>query len=149
MTLMVRFLLALTVAAAPAAANAQRSLTSPVEPFDSVFKRVARVALLATPEEPIGLVRFVAVRNSRVFVVDDSNRSIKDFDLASGKLITTIGRSGNGPREICRIAGIFVDSVAAITTVDNARGVLVRRDPDGRFVKEMRLPGAVARDQRV
>lgn len=142
MSLVERLLLVLALAAAPSLADAQRTAPgSLVEPFDSVFMRVRRVPLLATPEEPIGVVRHVTVSGTRLFVADDSNGNIKVFDLVSGRLITTMGRSGNGPGEIRRIAGIYVDSAGNVTTVDNSRQVLVRRDPTGRLIDETRLPG--------
>ncbi len=142
MTPTARLLLVLTVLMAPSVASAQRApIPSSVEPFDSVFRLIRRVPLSATPQEPIGDVRALAVNGQQLLVVDGSNANIKVFDMTSGKLIRTIGRSGNGPGEMRRVVGIVVDVEGSITTIDNARKVIVRLDSTGRLIAEQRLQG--------
>lgn len=136
------FLLAVVISLTPADAKPQAGQSAAaVVPFDSVFTLVSRVRLVATPQEPLGAVRHLAVSGARAFIVDDSNGNVKVFDIASGKLVTTIGRSGDGPGEIRRISGFVVDSAGSITTIDISRQVVVRRDPAGRLIDEMRLAG--------
>jgi hypothetical protein len=142
MTSMDRLFLALAVSTAPLVATAQRTpLQSAVEPFDSVFRLVRRVPLVATPDEPVGAVSNLAVNGTMLFVVDGSNGNVKVFDIANGRLIRTIGRSGNGPGEMRRVTGIVVDPDGSVTTIDYSRQVLARRDPTGRLVDELRLLG--------
>lgn len=141
MTLTIRLLLALTVSAAPAVANAQRTLTSPVEPFDSVFTLVRRVPLASTAEEPVGVVPLLGVTETRLYVVDGSNGNLKVFDLANGRLVATMGRAGDGPGELRRLTGMVVDPDGSVSTIDNSRKALVRRDPTGRLIGEVRLQG--------
>jgi hypothetical protein len=133
--------LALAVLMVPTVVGAQKAPPSRAEPFDSVFRLVRSVPLKATPQEPVGEVRQIAVSGERVYVVDGSNANVKVFDLTSGSLLRTMGRSGYGPGEMRRVAGIVVDADGSITTIDNTRQVIVRLDSMGRLIAEQRLQG--------
>lgn len=141
MTLNSRVLFALAVLTVPTVAGAQKAPPSRVEPFDSVFRLIRSVPLKASAQEPVGEVRHVAVNGERVYVVDGSNANVKVFDLSSGRLLRTMGRSGYGPGEMRRVAGIVVDPDGSITTIDNTRQVIVQLDSMGRLIVERRLQG--------
>lgn len=141
MTPNARLFLALAVLAVPSVATSQRASPSRVEPFDSVFRLVRSIPLKAGPQEPVGVVRDLAVSGERLYVVDGSNANVKVFDLNNGSLIRTMGRSGYGPGEMRRVSGIVVDPDGSITTIDNARQVIVRLDSMGRLIAERRMQG--------
>lgn len=141
MTPKARLLLALTVLTVPSVALSQKAPPSRVEPFDSVFRLVRSIPLKASPQEPVGEVRHLTVSGERVYAVDGSNANVKVFDLTTGILIRTMGRSGYGPGEMRRVAGIVVDPDGSITTIDNTRQVIVQLDSTGRLIAERRLQG--------
>lgn len=127
---------------APSRSTAPKSAAEvPALPFDSLFATVSEVALRPDPANPIGFAVSMTVSPSRVFIADPGQSDIKVFDRASGALIRTIGRPGDGAGQFRTPAALVLVNPERLVVFDIGRHILSVWDTLGRLGYESRNTG--------
>ncbi len=110
-------------------------------PFDSIFHLTKEIQLRAGRENPLGNSEDLVVLGGRIFVVDFTGPDIKVFDRAAGRLITTIGRAGNGPGEFRVPESATAVDARSFAVLDRARRIVSIWDTTGTLEREWPVLG--------
>lgn len=115
--------------------------SSDLLPFASLLRAESHIRLYPSYDDPIGTAGDLIVIDSQFIVFDVMQANLKVFDYA-GKLIRTIGRSGDGPGEFRRPMSGTVLANERFAVLDETRRVVSIRDSTGRTISEWYVGGS-------
>ncbi len=115
--------------------------SSDLLPLASLLRAESHIRLYPSYDDPIGTAGDLLVVDSQFIVFDVMQANLKVFDYA-GKLIRTIGRSGDGPGEFRRPMSGTVLANERFAVLDETRRVVSIRDSTGRTISEWYVGGS-------
>ncbi|WP_347023204.1 6-bladed beta-propeller [Bacteroides eggerthii] len=81
----------------------------------------------------------IEIQNGYIYIADQRMRVLAVYDI-NGKVVTSVGRRGQGPAEYVNLTDFDVDSVGNICILDGRLDKLLFYDSNFQFIREKALP---------
>lgn len=81
----------------------------------------------------------IEIQNGYIYIADQRMRVLAVYDI-NGKVVTSVGRRGQGPAEYVNLTDFDVDSVGNICILDGRLDKVLFYDSNFQFIREKALP---------
>lgn len=110
--------------------------------FSDAFRLVNKVQLRTAADDPVANAASLDIYHGRVAIADVVQANVKVFDLATGALLRTLGRAGDGPGEFRHPAALVRTPSGTLVVLDWGRQIVSRWDTTGHLLREAKIPGS-------
>lgn len=106
------------------------------------FDQIEIVRLESNDSIIIGTVNNLMFGNNLVYILDINTKSVFIFDK-TGKIISTIQDSGQGPDEYYSLSGFYLNEKSELVLIDNSRKKENVYTSTGKYIKSNKIPFSV------